>query len=332
MSILTLMSAWLQDQHPPGLLEKLLFVCLLLGAVIGLEFFGGLFSAMPSTTSPHTTLLKPEQAVGTHPTITTTDNLTGRASSHIAPPAQIHASDSPHHPTPRSPVPLVMAGFLIVATTKPRRKTPSWTLPLHLRQRQVTAAATSANHHYGDLGSPPHAKRHFLSQTLDVETGLYYYGYRYYDPVTGRWPSRDPIDENFEIGDINIYAQLSNDSVNEWDVLGLCSGSCLKVKPTKIGSITISKKVFSSSCKWYHKKLATDAKIIAEIKKMIPIGKETDLSTCSGTGCSCKDWVSKTHSRVDTMTETAPVQGSCKVTITASVNWKGIKKEGCCKK
>jgi len=26
-------------------------------------------------------------------------------------------------------------------------------------------------------------------------SGLYYYGYRYYDPVIGRWPSRDPIEE-----------------------------------------------------------------------------------------------------------------------------------------
>ncbi len=24
---------------------------------------------------------------------------------------------------------------------------------------------------------------------------LYYYGYSYYDPMTGRWPSRDPIDD-----------------------------------------------------------------------------------------------------------------------------------------
>ena len=29
----------------------------------------------------------------------------------------------------------------------------------------------------------------------DWETGLLYYGYRYYDPLTGRWPSRDPIGE-----------------------------------------------------------------------------------------------------------------------------------------
>ena len=38
----------------------------------------------------------------------------------------------------------------------------------------------------------------FSSKYLDDETGLYYYGYRYYDPVTVRWLSRDPIwEESF---------------------------------------------------------------------------------------------------------------------------------------
>ncbi len=46
------------------------------------------------------------------------------------------------------------------------------------------------------------------------------YGYRYYDPVTGRWPSRDPIEE---IGGQNIYAFLFNDAVNDVDVLGEAS-------------------------------------------------------------------------------------------------------------
>jgi len=35
----------------------------------------------------------------------------------------------------------------------------------------------------------------FSSKCFDEETGLYYYGYRYYSPTTGRWPSRDPIGE-----------------------------------------------------------------------------------------------------------------------------------------
>jgi hypothetical protein len=47
---------------------------------------------------------------------------------------------------------------------------------------------------------------------------LIYYGYRYYDPVTGRWPSRDPIGEN---GGVNLYGFVGNDGVNRWDILGL---------------------------------------------------------------------------------------------------------------
>lgn len=49
-------------------------------------------------------------------------------------------------------------------------------------------------------------------------SGLYYYGYRYYDPVTGRWPSRYPIEER---GGVNIYGMVGNDAVGIWDYLGL---------------------------------------------------------------------------------------------------------------
>jgi RHS repeat-associated protein len=45
-----------------------------------------------------------------------------------------------------------------------------------------------------------------------------YYGYRYYDPITGRWPSRDPIEEN---GGINLHAFVGNDGVDWWEYLGL---------------------------------------------------------------------------------------------------------------
>jgi hypothetical protein len=45
-----------------------------------------------------------------------------------------------------------------------------------------------------------------------------YYGYRYYDPKTGRWPSRDPIEEE---GGMNLYGFVRNDGLNIWDVLGL---------------------------------------------------------------------------------------------------------------
>ena len=44
------------------------------------------------------------------------------------------------------------------------------------------------------------------------------YLYRYYDPLTGRWPSRDPIEEE---GGVNLYGLLENQGVNRVDFLGL---------------------------------------------------------------------------------------------------------------
>ncbi|MEP2775849.1 MAG: RHS repeat-associated core domain-containing protein [Luteolibacter sp.] len=45
-----------------------------------------------------------------------------------------------------------------------------------------------------------------------------YYGYRFYDPVTGRWPSRDPIAER---GGVNLYGFVQNSGLNKFDVLGM---------------------------------------------------------------------------------------------------------------
>jgi RHS repeat-associated protein len=47
------------------------------------------------------------------------------------------------------------------------------------------------------------------------------YGYRYYDPLTGRWPSRDPIEEE---GGMNLYGFVGNDGVSRWDLLGWAPG------------------------------------------------------------------------------------------------------------
>ncbi|MEI7910008.1 MAG: RHS repeat-associated core domain-containing protein [Verrucomicrobiota bacterium] len=47
----------------------------------------------------------------------------------------------------------------------------------------------------------------FSTKPQDPVTGLYYYGYRYYDPLTGRWPSRDPIGER---GGKNLYGFINN--------------------------------------------------------------------------------------------------------------------------
>ena len=58
----------------------------------------------------------------------------------------------------------------------------------------------------------------FSTKYYDAETGLYYYGYRYYSPELGRWLTRDPIEEN---GGDNLYAFCGNNGVNRIDFLGL---------------------------------------------------------------------------------------------------------------
>jgi len=59
----------------------------------------------------------------------------------------------------------------------------------------------------------------FSTKPLDATSGLYYYGYRFYDPSTGRWPNRDPIKER---GGLNLYGKVNNNLVNKWNYLGLC--------------------------------------------------------------------------------------------------------------
>jgi RHS repeat-associated protein len=58
----------------------------------------------------------------------------------------------------------------------------------------------------------------FSTKPQDVENGLYYYGYRYYDAVAGRWINKDPIGEE---GGFNLCGFVNNNGVNSWDRLGL---------------------------------------------------------------------------------------------------------------
>ncbi len=86
--------------------------------------------------------------------------------------------------------------------------------------------AETARYDYGPFGellraTGPMARANpfrFSTKFQDEETGWLYYGYRYYDANTGRWLSRDPIEED---GGINIYGFLGNNSLIRVDLLGL---------------------------------------------------------------------------------------------------------------
>lgn len=77
--------------------------------------------------------------------------------------------------------------------------------------------------------NPQNPRNPFASNALQQNTDpagsghVTYYAYRYYDPVTGRWPSRDPIGEN---GGLNLYGFVGNDVSGSIDVLGLEKSQC----------------------------------------------------------------------------------------------------------
>jgi len=58
----------------------------------------------------------------------------------------------------------------------------------------------------------------YTGREWDPEAGLYYYRARYYDPMEGRFISKDPI--GFE-GGINVYAYTRNNPIRYTDPLGL---------------------------------------------------------------------------------------------------------------
>ncbi len=57
----------------------------------------------------------------------------------------------------------------------------------------------------------------YSTKYFDVETGLYYYGYRYYLTELGRWLTRDPLGE---AGGPNLYGFVYNDPMNWVDPYG----------------------------------------------------------------------------------------------------------------
>jgi RHS repeat-associated protein len=83
----------------------------------------------------------------------------------------------------------------------------------------------TARYEYGPFGeviraTGPMAKTNpfrFSTKYQDDETDLLYYGYRYYSASTGRWISRDPIEEK---GGRNLYRFVRNDAARFADIDG----------------------------------------------------------------------------------------------------------------
>jgi RHS repeat-associated protein len=81
----------------------------------------------------------------------------------------------------------------------------------------AATGAVSAQYEYGPFGEVIRetgslAKLNplrFSTKYQDDETGFLYYGYRYYNPSTGRWPNRDPL------GDVVFFQEHSRGKKEE---------------------------------------------------------------------------------------------------------------------
>ncbi len=76
---------------------------------------------------------------------------------------------------------------------------------------------------FGELvrGTGPVARLNpfrWSTKYADEETGLSYYGRRFYDPARGRWLGRDPVEEE---GGIALYCFVGNNPINGVDPLGM---------------------------------------------------------------------------------------------------------------
>jgi RHS repeat-associated protein len=85
----------------------------------------------------------------------------------------------------------------------------------------------------------------FSAKYSDDETSLYYYGYRYYQPESGRWVSRDPIGE---MGCDNVFVFASNNSINVMDLMGL--SPVIDGSPTTIGGIAFDQVDIGAVADW----------------------------------------------------------------------------------
>jgi RHS repeat-associated protein len=112
-----------------------------------------------------------------------------------APYAARRAASGPERPLARTAAPSICGS----AATGPQTRSKS---SLPTRRRALPNRAT-------------HSKTPEIQR---FKAGVPDYQYRYYDPVAGRWPSRDPIQER---GGVNLYGFVRNRTVNLFDAFGL---------------------------------------------------------------------------------------------------------------
>ena len=120
-------------------------------------------------------------------------------------------------------------GLLLIRETKGNATTDVY--PIYDGTGHVVALTNNnsellASYAYGPFGerlsaTGPMADANpwrYATKYYDAETGLYYFGKRYLDPITGQWMSREILGEDESL---NLYEYTHGDPVNNVDRLGL---------------------------------------------------------------------------------------------------------------
>ena len=166
-----------------------------------------------------------------------TCDLNGRLTHPADDPAEELPSNHPHEALPTASSMTATAQLPTAATPLTAADTRPFDSPPEDDPSAGEAPATGPKP--PPKGSPPAGNRPIPELENHPETpesrGLRacvaYYGYRYYDPATGRWPSRDPIGE---LGGFNLFAFVGNNGVNSLDILGGVSMKEMKLYVEKL--------------------------------------------------------------------------------------------------
>jgi RHS repeat-associated protein len=115
----------------------------------------------------------------------------------------------------------------------------------------------------------------FPGQYFDDETGLHWNWFRYYESSLGRYLRNDPI--GFFGGDVNLYAYVQNNPINDFDPLGLVSAGQLGIgNPGSYGGENDCKSMYDEEGPWYNRDLITwqymDISDVPMVVAEIPIG------------------------------------------------------------
>ncbi|MBR2679445.1 MAG: RHS repeat-associated core domain-containing protein, partial [Exiguobacterium sp.] len=91
-------------------------------------------------------------------------------------------------------------------------------------------------------------RHRFSTKYCDTETGLYYYGCRFYHPALMRWLNRDPIEED---GGLNLYGFCGNNAVSRYDK----DGRAFFIKRSMFGLLFQTAQRDIDNQEWAHEQL-----------------------------------------------------------------------------